>query len=208
MTTPVVIGIAGGTGSGKSTITDAIKRKVEDKITVLTQDSYYKSFGHMTLEERHRINYDHPETFDNEFLVSHIKLLKKNKPINMPTYDYASHMRTDKTIQKKPSKIIIVEGILIFENKALRDLLDIKIFVDTDADLRILRRIERDIKERGRSLKSVIKQYYSTVRPMHIDFVEPSKRYAHIIIPEGGQNEIGIDMIVSKIKDINLNVEI
>lgn len=202
MPQPVVIGIAGGTGSGKSTIADAIQQEIRDNITIITQDSYYRSFPELTLEERSQINYDHPSAFDIELLASHIQSLKKRVPIQMPVYDFNTHLRTSKTYQLKPAKIIIVEGILIFENEALRKLMDIKIFVDTDADVRILRRIERDIQERGRQLSSIIRQYRTTVRPMHIEFVEPSKRFADVIIPEGGHNKIGIDMITSKIKSI------
>jgi uridine kinase len=202
MPTPVIIGLAGGTGSGKSTITDAIRNEVKNQITLIPQDSYYKNFGLLPIEKRNKINYDHPESFDNALLIKHLKLLKKKIPIQKPIYDFKTHSRIDKTTLIKPSKIIIVEGILIFENEQLRKLMDIKIFVDTDADIRILRRIERDIKERGRNLESIIIQYRNTVQPMHIEFVEPSKRYADIIIPEGGENKIGINMIVTKIKNI------
>jgi uridine kinase len=174
MPTPVIIGIAGGTGSGKSTITDAIRREVKNQITLIPQDSYYKNFGNLPLEKRSKINYDHPKSFDNELLMEHLKLLKKNIPIQKPIYDFKTHSRINKTTLIKPSRIIIVEGILIFENKQLRKLMDIKIFVDTDADIRILRRIDRDIKERGRSLESIVLQYRNTVQPMHIEFVEPS----------------------------------
>jgi len=202
MPTPVIIGIAGGTGSGKSTIADAIQREIKDNITIITQDSYYKSFQNLAKCEREKLNFDHPETFDNELMISHLKALKQRVPVEMPIYDFASHLRTKKTIQLKPAKIIIVEGILIFENKNLRNLMDIKIFVDTDSDIRILRRIERDMIERRRTLDSIIDQYRSTVRPMHIEFVEPSKKYADIIIPEGGYNKIGIGMIISQIRNI------
>ncbi len=202
MPTPVIIGIAGGTGSGKSTITDAIRSEVKNQITLIPQDSYYKNFGLLPIEKRNNINYDHPDSFDNELLMEHLKLLKKNIPIQKPIYDFKTHSRIDKTTLIKPSRIIIVEGILIFENEQLRKLMDIKIFVDTDADIRILRRIDRDIKERGRSLESIVLQYRNTVQPMHIEFVEPGKRYADIIIPEGGANKIGINMIVTKIKNI------
>lgn len=199
---PIVIGIAGGTGSGKSTIAKIIQEQVKKNITVLTQDSYYRSFGHLSEKERDEVNFDHPHSFDTKLFIEHIKMLKNRIPIEMPIYDFKTHLREKETILKKPAKIIIVEGILIFENKELRNLMDIKIFVDTDADIRILRRIERDINERGRSLKSVTHQYRETVRPMHLEFVEPSKRFAHIIIPEGGHNKIAIDLIISKIKNI------
>lgn len=202
MPKPVIIGIAGGTGSGKSTIADAIIKEVVDDITIITQDSYYKSFHNLSIEERKKLNFDHPETFDNHLMIKHITSLKNLVPVEMPIYDYTTHLRTNKTIQLKPSKIIIIEGILIFENEELRNLMDIKIFVDTDADIRILRRIKRDMVERKRDLESVIEQYLTTVRPMHIEFVEPSKKYADVILPEGGFNKIGIDMIVSKIKNI------
>jgi len=202
MNTPVVIGISGGTGSGKSTITNAIQKEVEDKITTIQQDSYYKNFGHLQPQEQSKINFDHPSTLDNELLIKHLKLLKNNQMIEMPIYDFKTHSRMKRTITKQPSKLIIIEGILIFENIELRSLLDIKIFVDTSADIRILRRIKRDMQERGRSFQSIVDQYHTTVRPMHIEFVEPSKKYANVIIPEGGQNKIGIDMIVSKIKQI------
>jgi len=202
MPTPVIIGIAGGTGSGKSTIADAIQHEIKDNITILTQDSYYISFNNLTSSERDKINFDHPNTFDNKLMFEHLEALKQRVPVQMPVYDFASHLRTNKTVQLKPSKIIIVEGILIYENKKLRDMMDIKIFVDTDPDIRILRRIKRDMIERGRTLESIIEQYRTTVRPMHIEFVEPSKKYSDIIIPEGGSNKIGIDMIVSKIKSI------
>lgn len=202
MHTPVVIGIGGPSGSGKSTIADAIQKEVRDHITILTQDSYYKSFEHLSYEERAKINYDHPQAFDNELLISHIQALKQRIPVQIPVYDFATHLRTEETVQLKPSKIIMVEGILIFENKVLRDLMDIKVFVDTDSDIRVLRRIERDMNERGRTLESIMEQYRSTVRPMNIEFVEPSKRYADVIIPEGGYNLIGIDMIIAKIKNV------
>jgi len=202
MPNPVIIGISGGTGSGKTTITEAIEKEIGDEITLIPQDAYYKSFSHLSLEERHKINFDHPDSFDTELLIKHMKLLKDMIPVYMPCFDYTIHLRTTKTILKKPTKIIILEGILIFENKKLRDLMDIKIFVDTDADIRILRRISRDMKERGRSLDSIIHQYQDSVRPMHIKFVEPSKRFADVIIPEGGYNKVGIDMIVAKIKSI------
>jgi uridine kinase len=200
MKKPLIIGIAGGTGSGKTTITDRIAEQVPDRITLISQDSYYKSFNNLSLEERAKINYDHPATFDWDLLLSHVKSLKQNVPVNAPVYDFKKHLRSKLTLLKKPGTIIIIEGILIFDHPELRKLMDIKIFVDTDADIRILRRIERDINERGRDLDSVTHQYYDTVRPMHIEFVEPSKRFADVIIPEGGHNLIGIDMIISKVK--------
>ena len=202
MSKPVVIGIAGGTGSGKTSIAKTIQKQVEEHVTVLTQDSYYKSFPDLPLKDRHKINFDHPSTYDTKLLIEHIQNLVRNVPIEMPIYDFSIHLRKKETIPQNPAKIIIVEGILLFENEELRSLMDIKIFVDTDPDIRIIRRIDRDIKERGRTLQSTIDQYLATVRPMHNEFVEPSKRFADIIIPEGGHNKIGIDMIVSKIKHI------
>jgi len=199
---PIIIGIAGGTGSGKTTIVDIIKKQIGERITLIQQDSYYKDFSNLSPEKRDKINFDHPSSFDTKLFIEHIKNLKSNKLVHSPTYDYITHTRTKKTVKKIPNKIIIVEGILLFENAALRNLLDIKIYVDTDADLRILRRIKRDIKERARSLDSVVEQYYNTVRPMHIKFVEPSKRFADVIIPEGGENKIGINMILSQIQEI------
>lgn len=202
MPQPIIIGIAGGTGSGKTTIADAIKREVGNNITVITQDSYYCSYDNMPASERETINFDHPASFDNQLLIQHVMTLKENKAIEMPVYDYVHHVRTQETLHQEPTKIVIIEGILIFENEALRNLMDIKIFVDTDADVRILRRIKRDMNERGRTLDSVIEQYQTTVRPMHMEFVEPSKRFADIIIPEGGYNAIAIDMLVGKIRSV------
>jgi uridine kinase len=202
MSKPVIIGIAGGTGSGKSSIADAIQKQVNEHITIITQDSYYNNYKKLSFAERSKINYDHPDTFDTELLIKHLKALKNNVPIEMPVYDFETHLRTEETVMKNPSKVIILEGILIFENRDLRELPDIKIFVDTDADVRILRRIQRDMAERGRSLESIIEQYRTTVRLMHIEFVEPSKRYADLIIPEGGSNKIAIDMVVTKIKKV------
>jgi uridine kinase len=199
---PVIIGIAGGTGSGKTTIADAIRSEIKTDITIITQDSYYKSFDDMTLEERSKINFDHPRSFDTDLLLDHLKTLKQNVPVQMPVFNYVTHLRDRETILKNPAKIIILEGILIFDQEEIRNMCDIKVFVDTDADIRILRRINRDLEERGRTLDSVMDQYLNTVRPMHLEFVEPSKRFADIIIPEGGFNKIGIDMIITKIRDI------
>lgn len=200
MNTPMVIGIAGGTGSGKTTIAGAIQHEIGEAITLIPQDAYYKPFDSMSVEDRSRINFDHPEAFDNQLLVQHIKALKRQVPVDMPIYDFHQHRRKPEVIRIMPGKIIIVEGILIFENKDLLAEMDIRIFVDTDPDIRVLRRIERDIRERGRTLESVITQYRDTVRPMHIEFVEPTKRQADIIIPEGGHNQIGIDMLVARIR--------
>ncbi len=200
MKTPLIIGIAGGTGSGKTTITDKIIDQFMHQITILNQDSYYRAFNDLPFHEREKINFDHPDSFDWFLLLKHLENLKNNVPIESPVYDFKNHSRSSEKKLKKPAPIVIIEGILIFENPLLRKLMDIKIFVDTDSDIRILRRIERDMQERGRSLPSIIKQYHETVRPMHIEFVEPTKRFADVIIPEGGHNLIGIDMIIAKIK--------
>ncbi|MFY9213822.1 MAG: uridine kinase [Tissierellaceae bacterium] len=199
----VLIGIAGGTGSGKSTVAKEIFKFIDkDDVTVIEQDSYYKDQSHLSFEERVKTNYDHPLAFDNALLIQHLKDLMSGKPIEKPIYDFERHNRKKETQLVKPKKIIILEGILILAEKEIRDLLDIKLFVDTDSDVRLIRRILRDIKERGRTLDSVILQYLDTVRPAHLQFVEQTKRYADIIIPEGGYNKVAIDLIVSKINSI------
>ncbi len=196
---PLIIGIAGGTGSGKTTLVDRLKEQFGDDISVLTHDSYYAAHHDLTLEERQALNYDHPASFDTDRMIQDLEDLKAGKTIHCPVYDYTVHDRLEETKEIAPNKVIIVEGILVFDNKALRDLMDIKIFVDTDADVRILRRILRDVKERGRTLDSVIEQYLSTVKPMHEQFVEPAKRYADVIVPEGGQNLVALMMIIQRI---------
>ena len=202
MNTPLVIGIAGGTASGKTSIANTIQEEFKSKLTVLRHDNYYKNFSDKPFSERSELNYDHPHTYETSLLINHLKALKKFVPIETPIYSFEEHKRTVRTKKLMPTPIIIVEGILIFENVELRELIDIKIFVDTDADVRILRRIERDIEERGRELKSIMQQYRKTVRPMHIEFVEPSKRYADIIIPRGGANKIAIEMVLARIKTL------
>ncbi len=200
MKDPILIGITGGTGSGKSTVTKEIFKSIhETDIAIIEQDSYYKDQSHLSFEERVKTNYDHPLAFDNDLLVEHLKDLIERKTIEKPIYDFERHNRKSETEKVQPRDIIILEGILILSEKEIRDLLDIKIFVDTDADVRVIRRILRDIKERGRTLDSVILQYMDTVRPAHLQFVEHTKRYADIIIPEGGYNKVAIDLIVSKI---------
>lgn len=199
----IVIGIAGGTGSGKSTITKRLlKMTGYDKAINLKQDDYYKDQGHLNLEQREKTNYDQPEAFDVELLVDHLKKLKEGKAVEIPQYDFEKHTRKPHGIKLDPREIIIIEGTLILAIESIRDLIDIRIYVDTDCDVRILRRIKRDMMERGRSLDSVIDQYYATVKPAHIFYVEPSKRFADIIMPEGGNNEIALGLVQSKINSI------
>lgn len=203
MTKPIIVGIAGGTGSGKTTVTDTIVKIVgSQNLTHIQHDSYYKDQSHKPFAERVKTNYDHPDSLETSLLISHLKQLLQGQTVQVPVYDFTQHNRTNKTILVKPTKIILVEGILIFVDKNLRDLFNIKIFVDTDADVRFIRRLKRDISERGRTMESVIDQYLSTVRPMHLEFVEPSKRYADIIIPEGGLNKVALDFVTSRIKSL------
>lgn len=203
MRKPVVIGVTGGSGSGKTSVTRSIiNRFLGHSILMLEQDSYYKDQGHLPFEERLKTNYDHPLAFDNELLYKHIQHLQSYHSIEKPVYDYALHTRSDEVILVEPKDVIILEGILVLEDERLRSLMDIKLYVDTDADIRIIRRLSRDIKERGRTLDSVIDQYVNVVRPMHNQFIEPTKRYADIIIPEGGHNHVAIDLMVTKIQTI------
>lgn len=198
-----VIGICGGTGSGKTTITNRLSRELADSgVLVLQQDHYYKDLSHLPLEERSKCNFDHPNALDTELFIEHVRKLKEGKSIERPVYDFTQHRRVQETVRLDSRPAILVEGILIFENEALRNLMDIKIFVDTDADLRFIRRLVRDMRDRGRTLESVVEQYQKTVGPMHLEFVEPSKRYADIIIPEGGHNEVGIDLVLQKVRSL------
>lgn len=197
----IVIGIAGGTGSGKTTITREIEKSLGSSVTVLTHDSYYKPHHEMTYDERVLLNYDHPNAYDTDMMVRDLAMLKEGKEIECPVYDYGIHDRSENTMTVRPSRVIIVEGIMVFHHEELRNLMDIKVFVDADADVRILRRIVRDVKERRRSLDSVINQYLTTVKPMHEAFVEPSKRYADLIIPEGGENIVALEMLIGRIKN-------
>jgi uridine kinase len=201
MMNTIIIGIAGGTGSGKTTLADKLVNSFgREEVSILRHDAYYKRHDNMTFEERCKLNYDHPDAFDNDLLVEHILDLKEGKSIEMPVYDYTIHNRSDETITVEPAPVVILEGILIFAEPTLCDLMDIKVFVDTDADVRILRRIIRDVNERGRSLDNIIRQYLTTVKPMHEQFVEPSKRRADLIIPEGGRNEVALDMLIHRIR--------
>jgi uridine kinase len=200
---PVVIGVTGGSGSGKTSVTKAIYESFKGhSILILEQDYYYKDQSHLPFEERLKTNYDHPLAFDNDLLIQHVGQLLRYESINKPVYDYSLHTRSNEIIEVGPKDVIILEGILVLEDERLRNLMDIKLYVDTDADLRIIRRLMRDLKERGRSIDSVIDQYVNVVRPMHNQFIEPTKRYADIIIPEGGHNHVAIDLMVTKIKTI------
>lgn len=198
-----VIGVAGGTGSGKSTLVKKLQEAFrDDDVATLCHDFYYKAHSELSYEERTRLNYDHPQAFDTDMLVEHIRALKDNVPIEHPVYSFVEHNRLPERVLVKPSKVIIVDGILIFENKELRDLMDIKVFVDTDADIRLARRIMRDVCDRGRTMQSVITQYTTTVKPMHEEFVEPSKKYADVIIPEGGFNSVAVSMLIQNIRSL------
>jgi len=199
--TPVIIGIAGGTGSGKTTVANVIMERVGARhIAYLPHDAYYRDLGDLPLVQRSMINFDHPNSLDSDLLAEHIQHLKHWESIDLPVYDFKTHSRTNKCIHIEPQPVVLVEGILIFADVALRNVFDVKIFVDTDPDLRFIRRLQRDIEERGRTTQTVVQQYLTTVRPMHLEFVEPSKRYADVIIPEGGLNTVAMDMVVSRIQ--------
>ncbi len=198
---PVIIGVAGGTASGKTTVSDAILERVgRQHIIYLQHDSYYRDLSHLPLEERTQLNFDHPDALETELLVSHLRQLQAGEPVEVPIYDFATYRRSEETRRIEPRRVILLEGLLIFVDKELREMMDVKLYVDTDADLRFIRRLERDIQDRGRTMESVIHQYLTTVRPMHLEFVEPSKRYADIIIPSGGFNTTAIDVIVARVE--------
>jgi uridine kinase len=200
---PVIIGVAGGTGSGKTTVAQEILRRAgTPRIAFIQHDAYYKDLGTLPLAQRAMQNFDHPDALDNALLIAHLQALKASRPVEIPVYDFTTHTRTMQTRLVEPQPVILLEGILIFADEMLRRLMDVKIYVDTDADIRFIRRLERDIQERGRTTESVIRQYLSTVRPMHLEFVEPSKRHADVIIPEGGFNEVAMDMIASRIRSL------
>ena len=196
----LVIGIAGGTGSGKTTLMNNLISRFQGDVTVLSHDNYYKRHDDLTYEERTKLNYDEPDALETDLMAKHLDILRSGRSIDCPVYDFSAHNRSDKTIRIDPKPVIIVEGILIFENQALRDLMDIRIFVDTDADVRLCRRIKRDVEKRGRSLDSVLTQYQDTVKPMHERYVEPSKKFANLVVPEGGKNLVALDMIVGRIQ--------
>ena len=196
----LVIGIAGGTGSGKTTLMNNIMAQFEGMVTVLSHDNYYKRHDELTFEERSGLNYDEPDAIETSLMVEHLTALRAGHPIDCPVYDFTRHNRSDETIHLEPKPVIIVEGILIFENEPLRELMDIRLFVDTDADVRLCRRIKRDVNKRGRTLESVLSQYQTTVKPMHEQYVEPSKKYANLVIPEGGKNMVALEMILGRIQ--------
>ena len=196
----LVIGIAGGTGSGKTTLMNNLIKTFQEDVTILSHDNYYKRHDDLTYEERCLLNYDEPAALETDLMAQHLEQLRQGQAIDCPVYDFTQHNRSDETIRIEPRKVIIVEGILIFENQPLRDLMDIRIFVDTDSDVRLCRRIKRDVNKRGRSLESVLTQYQETVKPMHEMYVEPSKKYANIIVPEGGKNMVALDMIMGRIQ--------
>ena len=203
MKTPVIIGIAGGTGSGKTTVARAIYDRVgSDRIEWISHDSYYRNFEGLSPEDRHKINFDHPDSLETELLIRHLDVLGKGSSVEVPLYDFASHTRRPDTQRVEPRRVVIVEGILVLAEPELRKRIDIKLFVDTPADIRFMRRLMRDIQGRGRSLESVVHQYMTTVRPMHEEFVEPSKRYADLIIPEGGENQVALDAIIARVEHL------
>lgn len=200
---PIIIGVAGGTGSGKTTVAMKILERVgAEHIAYIPHDAYYRDLSHLPPEERAKVNFDHPDALETDLLIEHLKRLKAGEAVEIPVYDFTTHTRTGRTRRVGPAPVILVEGILVFAEAALRELFDVKLYVDTDADIRLIRRIQRDVQERGRSLESVLQQYLTTVRPMHLEFVEPSKRYADVIIPEGGHNEVAIEMVAARIRGL------
>lgn len=199
---PVIIGVAGGTGSGKTRVVREIVQRLGPGIAVVQHDAYYRDRSDMSPEERARVNYDHPDALETPLLVEHVEALLEGRTIGVPVYDFATHTRTAEVVPVEPRRVVIVEGILVLAEPELRDLMTIRVFVDTDADIRLIRRLRRDMRDRGRTMKSVVDQYLETVRPMHLEFVEPSKRHAHVIIPEGGENFVAVDMLVARIQDL------
>ena len=200
---PLIIGVAGGTGSGKTTVANRILERVgTEHIAYIPHDAYYRDLSHLPHEERQKVNFDHPDALETELMVEHLLQLREGHAVEIPVYDFTLHTRTRQTRHVEPARIVLAEGILIFAEPALRRLFDVKLFVDTDADIRLIRRLQRDVEERGRTVQSVIDQYLGTVRPMHLEFVEPSKRYADVIIPEGGFNEVAIEMVAARIRGL------
>lgn len=199
----LIIGVAGGTGSGKTTVAKRVMEHFkDDDVVLLHHDSYYLDRAHLAMRERESLNYDHPSAFENGLLLEHLRRLRNGEPIEAPVYDYNTHTRLKRTQRIESARIVLLEGILVLEDPEIRETMDIRIFIDTDADIRFIRRLRRDVRERNRTADSVVKQYLEVVRPMHLQFVEPSKRHAHVVIPEGGYNRVAIDLIVTKIKDI------
>jgi uridine kinase len=196
---PLVIGVVGGSGSGKTTVARAIYERLGLDAAFVDQDAYYRDLSHLSLEERARVNFDHPDAIDTDLFVAHLEALRDGRPVDKPTYDFARHTRAEAVVRLAPREVVIVDGILLFAEARLRALFDIRLFVDVDDDIRFIRRLRRDVNERGRTVEGVIRQYLDTVRPMHLEFVEPSKRYADVILPEGGHNQVGIDMIVARV---------
>lgn len=200
---PTIIGVAGGSASGKSTLVRQLcEAFAEEHVITLCHDFYYKAHNDLSFEERTKLNYDHPDAFDTDMLIEHIKQLKEGQSVERPVYSFTEHNRLEQTVRVQPAKVIILDGILILENKELRELMDVKVFVDTDDDVRLARRLVRDVQERGRDMNSVLKQYFGTVKPMHRDFIEPSKRYANIIIPEGGFNPVALSLLIENIRSL------
>lgn len=198
---PLIIGVVGGSGSGKTTVARAILASAGVPAAFIDQDAYYKDLAHLTLDERRQVNFDHPDALDNDLLVDHLKELAAGRAIEKPTYDFAAHTRAAETVRIEPAPIVLVDGILLFNEPRIRELLDIKVFVDVADDIRFIRRMLRDVAERGRTVEDVVRQYLATVRPMHIEFVEPSKRWADVIIPEGGHNRIAVEMVIARVRD-------
>lgn len=198
---PLIIGVVGGSGSGKTTVARAILASAGVPAAFLDQDAYYRDLAHLTLDERRQVNFDHPDALDNDLLVEHLEALAAGRPIDKPTYDFAAHTRAAETVRIEPARIVLVDGILLFNEPRIRELLDIKVFVDVADDIRFIRRMLRDVADRGRTVEDVVRQYLATVRPMHIEFVEPSKRWADVIIPEGGHNRIAVEMVIARVRD-------
>lgn len=200
---PLFVGVAGGSGSGKTTVVERIMQGLAPHpVTLIHHDAYYRDYSELTLEERARINFDHPDALETELLVEHLDALREGKAVEVPVYDFTTHARTERTRPAAPTPVVVVDGILVLAERPIRERLDIRIFVDTDADIRFIRRLQRDIEHRGRTVESVVEQYRETVRPMHLEFVEPSKRYADVIVPVGGENEVAIDMVVTKLREV------